>query len=305
MDAQMAGLGARLKHALLDLLWLPTRNTVRLLPAAFWEWRKKAASRLAAALAFYTVFSLAPTFIVALAIAGAALGEGVVRFQVLRGLHALLGEIPARFAMNVVDAAHGGLTGRWAITAVVTMLLGATVVFTELHEALNEVWNVRSRSGIRGFFYRRLMGFLMVVLVGIVLLASLIAETTFSTVRRAATGVVRAPMFWQVVHVAGAFVVMAVLFALVYKMLPDIYVAWQDVLPASAVTSVLFAIGRYFISLYLATTTLGSVYGAAGSFVIILLWIYYSAQIFLFGAQLSNMYANRFGSRAWSRPRNL
>lgn len=301
----MAGPGAKLQHALLDLLWLPTRNVVRLLPAAFWEWRKNAASRLAAALAFYTVFSLAPTLIIALAIAGAALGEGVARFQVLQGLHALLGEIPARFAMNVVDAAHSGLTGRWAATAVVTMLLGATVVFTELHEALNEVWSVRSRSGVRGFFYRRLMGFLMVLLVGVVLLASLIAETTFSTVRRAVTGVVRAPAFWQVVHVAGAFVVMAVLFALVYKMLPDIYVGWQDVLPASAVTSVLFAVGRYLISLYLANTTLSSVYGAAGSFVIILLWIYYSAQIFLFGAQLSCMYANRFGSRAWSRPRNL
>jgi membrane protein len=305
MDAHVAGPGAKLKHALLDLLWLPTRNVISLLPAAFWEWRKNAASRLAAALAFYTVFSLAPTLIIALAIAGAALGEGVVRLQVLQGLHALLGEIPARFAMNVVDAAAAGLTGRWAVTAVVTMLLGATVVFTELHEALNEVWNVQSRRGVRGFFYRRLMGFLMVLLVGVVLLASLAADTSFSAVRRVIGGMVGAPTLWQTLHVVGSFVIMTFLFALVYKLLPDIYVAWQDALPASAVTSVLFAVGRYLIGLYLANTTLGSVCWAAGSFVIILLWIYYSAQIFLFGAQLSCMYANRFGSRAWSRPRNL
>jgi len=305
MGEQMAGPGANLKHALLDLLWLPTRNTLRLLPAAFWEWRRNAASRLAAALAFYTVFSLAPTLIIALAIAGAALGEGVVRLQVLQGLYGVLGEIPARFAMNVVDAAAAGLTGRWAVTAVVTMLLGATVVFTELHEALNEVWNVQSRSGVRGFFYRRLMGFLMVLLVGVVLLASLAADTSFSAVRRMIGAMVGAPTLWETLHVVGAFVIMTFLFALVYKLLPDIYVAWQDVLPASAVTSVLFAVGRYLISLYLANTSLSSVYGAAGSFVIILLWIYYSAQIFLFGAQLSHMYANRFGSRAWSRPRNL
>ena len=303
--AEMAAPGTRPKQAFSDLLWLPIRNVVRLLPAAFWEWRKKAASRLAAALAFYTVFSLAPTFIIALAIAGAVLGEGVVRFRVLRGLDILVGEIPARFALNVVDAAAGGLTGGWAVTAMVTMLLGATVVFTELHEALNEVWNVRSRSGVRGFFYRRLIGFLMVLLVGFVLLASLIADTAFSTVRRMIGGVVGAPSLWELLYGVGAFVIMTFLFALVYKLVPDIYVAWQDVLPASAVTSVLFALGRYLISLYLANTTLSSVYGAAGSFVIILLWIYYSAQIFLFGAQLSHMYANRFGSRAWSRPRNL
>jgi len=206
--------------------------------------------------------------------------------------------------MNVVDAA-ADLTGRWAVTGVVTMLLGATVVFTEPHEALNEVWNIQSRRGVRGFFYRRLMGFLMVLLVGVVLLASLAADTSFSAVRRVIGGMVRAPTLWQTLHVVGSFVIMTFLFAFVYKLLPDIYVAWQDALPASAVTSVLFAVGRYLIGLYLANTTLGSVHWVAGSFVIILLWTCYSAQIFLFGAQLSCMYANRFGSRAWSRPRNL
>jgi membrane protein len=287
-----------MKQALFDLLLHPAGNVLRLLPATFLTWRRNAASRLAAALAFYTVFSLAPTFIIALAIAGAVLGEGPVRSQVLSSLEDLLGATPALFALSVVDSAQRGLTGRWAAVAIVTMLAGATVVFAELHEALNRLWEVKSRKGVRGFFYRRLVGFLVVLVIGVVLLATLIAGTALSALGRVVGNVVGDPTsLWQFLHAVGAFVLTALLFAVMYKALPDTKIAWGDVVPASIVTSLLFAVGRFLIGLYLSNTSLSSVYGAAGSFVIILLWIYYSAQIFLFGAQLSHDYAARFGSR--------
>lgn len=287
-----------MKQLFFDLLWRPARNVVQLLPVAFETWRENAASRLAAALAFYTVFSLAPTIIIALAIAGAVLGEGHVRSQVLAGLEGLLGTTPAFFALSVVDSAQRGLTGRWAAVAVLTLLAGATVVFSELHDALNRLWEVESRTGIRGFFYRRLVGFLMVLVIGLLLLASLIAGTVLSAVERVVGDVVGNPTsLWRILNSMGAFVLSALLFAAMYKVLPDLKIAWSDVAPASIVTSFLFAVGRFLIGLYLSNTSLSSVYGAAGSFVIILLWIYYSAQIFLFGAHLSHAYATRFGSR--------
>ncbi|MDA1314677.1 MAG: YihY/virulence factor BrkB family protein [Acidobacteria bacterium] len=287
-----------MKQLFFDLLWRPARNVVQLLPVAFATWRENAASRLAAALAFYTVFSLAPTIIIALAIAGAVLGEGHVRSQVLAGLEGLLGTTPAFFALSVVDSAQRGLTGRWAAVAVLTLLAGATVVFSELHAALNRLWEVESRTGIRGFFYRRLVGFLMVLVIGLLLLASLIAGTVLSAVERVVGAVVGNPTsLWRILNSMGAVVLSALLFAAMYKVLPDVKIEWSDVAPASIVTSFLFAVGRFLIGLYLSNTSLSSVYGAAGSFVIILLWIYYSAQIFLFGAQLSYVYTTRFGSR--------
>ena len=287
-----------MKRAVRNLLWLPATNVVRLLPDTFWEWRRNAASRLAAALAFYTVFSLAPTLIIALAIAGAVLGEGQVHSQVLTGLESVLGTTPALFVLGVADAAQRGLTGPWALTAAGAMLFGATVVFAELHQALNEVWEVESRRGVKGFFYRRLVGFLMVLIAGLLLLASLIAEAALSAMGRVFEELVGSSTeLWQAVHFLTTLLLVTFLFALMYRLLPDTHVAWRDVLPASIVTSLLFAVGKFLIGLYLANTMLSSVYGAAGSFVIILLWIYYSAQIFLFGAQLSHTYATRFGSR--------
>ncbi len=291
-------LSRRMKQLFIELLWRPAKSVVQLLPAAFWTWRESAADRLAAALAFYTVFSLAPTFIIALAIAGAVLGEGHVRSQVLAGLEGLLGTTPAFFALSVVDSAQRGLTGRWAALAVLTMLVGATVVFSELHAALNELWKVESRPGLRGFFYSRMVGFVMVMVIGFVLLASLTAGAVLAAAGRVVGDIFGNPTnLLRILNSAGAFVLTAVLFAVIYKTLPDTKITWTDVVPASIVTSLLFAAGRFLIGLYLANTSLSSVYGAAGSFVIILLWIYYSAQILLFGAQLSYAYATRFGSR--------
>jgi membrane protein len=157
---------------------------------------------------------------------------------------------------------------------------------------------VESRPGLRGFFYRRLVGFVMVMVIGLVLLASLTAGAVLSAAGRVVGDVFGNPTnLLRILNSAGAFVLTAVLFAVIYKTLPDTKIAWSDVVPASIVTSLLFAAGRFLIGLYLSNTSLSSVYGAAGSFVIILLWIYYSAQILLFGAQLSHVYAARFGSR--------
>ena len=273
-----------------------------LLKETFSEWSKDKASRLSAALAYYTVFSLAPLLIIVIAIAGAVFGEEAARGEIVGQIQGLVGKDGAEFIETAIENANQPATGRFAsIISVVVLLFGASGVFAELQDALNTVWEVQAKPerGLINVIRNRFLSFTMVLGVGFLLLVSLVASAAL-----AATvnffGHLLPPgldFVWQLVNFIFAFVVSTVLFGLIYKTLPDVKIGWSDVWIGAAITSALFSIGRYVLGQYLGNSSFGSTYGAAGSLVVVLAWVYYAAQILFFGAEFTQVYARKYGSQ--------
>ncbi len=261
--------------------------------------------RLGAALAFYTLLSLAPLLVVVVAIAGWAFGREAAVGQVLWQIQDLVGYEGSQAVRALLTEAHKSNSGALAaVLGILTLFFGASAVVAELRDALNTIWNVPARTsrGIMGSVLAvlkdRTLAFAMVLGVGFLLLVSLAINAAL-----AALGAYFQQFLptqeWvlQLANLVISFVVITLLFGLIYKVLPDIYIAWTDVALGSAITSLLFSIGKTLIGLYLGKASLMSTYGAAGSLVVLLLWVYYSAQIFFLGAEFTRTYAERYGSR--------
>jgi membrane protein len=267
------------------------------------EWQQDKASRLAAALAYYAIFSLTPLIIIIIAIAGSLFGEAAARGQIITQIEGAVGKEGAAFIQTLLqNTGHGGAgTGIAAsILGIVVLLFGATGLFVELQDALNTVWNVAAKPnlGVKDFIRKRLLSFLTIFSIGFLLLVSLVVSTVLSAVSHFTnTTLFEFDIFWQIVNSVIAFGAIVVLFATIYKLLPDVKITWSDVWIGSVITSFLFMIGRALLGLYLGKTAFGSTYGAAGSLIIVLVWFYYSAQILFFGAELTQVYARRHGSR--------
>ncbi|WP_009634039.1 YihY/virulence factor BrkB family protein [Synechocystis sp. PCC 7509] len=266
------------------------------------EWNKDKASRLAAALAYYTVFSLSPLLIIAIAIAGAIFGEEAARGEIVGQIQGLVGKDGAEFIQTAIESAakpqEGG--GLASAISVVVLLFGASGVFSQLQDALNTIWEVQPdpKAGAGGFIRARFLAFSMVLGIGFLLLVSLLLSAALSGVIGYLGHLF--PVISSLLQVANfvlGFIVTTVLFGLIYKFLPDVKIKWNDVLIGAAITSLLFSIGRYGLGLYLGNSSFGSTYGAAGSLVIILAWVYYAAQILFFGAEFTQVYARRYGSQ--------
>ncbi|PSB27340.1 YihY/virulence factor BrkB family protein [Chlorogloea sp. CCALA 695] len=266
------------------------------------EWNKDKASRLAAALAYYTVFSLSPLLIIAIAIAGAIFGEEAARGEIVGQIQGLVGKDGAEFIQTAIESAakptEGG--GFASAISVVVLLFGASGVFSQLQDALNTIWEVQPdpKAGAGGFIRARFLAFSMVLGIGFLLLVSLLLSAGLSGVIGYLGHLF--PVLASLLQVANfvlGFIVTTVLFGLIYKFLPDVKITWSDVLIGAAMTSLLFSIGRYGLGLYLGNSSFGSTYGAAGSLVIILAWVYYAAQILFFGAEFTQVYARRYGSQ--------
>ncbi len=266
------------------------------------EWNKDKASRLAAALAYYTVFSLSPLLIIAIAIAGAIFGEEAARGEIVGQIQGLVGKDGAEFIQTAIESAakptEGG--GFASAISVVVLLFGASGVFSQLQDALNTIWEVQPdpKAGAGGFIRARFLAFSMVLGIGFLLLVSLLLSAALSGVIGYLGHLF--PVIASLLQVANfvlGFIVTTVLFGLIYKFLPDVKIKWNDVLIGAAITSMLFSIGRYFLGLYLGNSSFGSTYGAAGSLVIILAWVYYAAQILFFGAEFTQVYARKYGSQ--------
>lgn len=275
----------------------------RLLKEAFTEWNKDKASRLAASLAYYTVFSLAPLLVIVIAIAGAVFGEEAARGQLVEQIQGLLGREGAEFVETAINNANqpGENTGSIAsLISIAILLFGASGVFSQLQDALNTIWEVTERpnSSVLEMVRKRVLSFGMVLGIGFLLLVSLVISAVLAALSNYLNGLL--PGFdglWQLVNFAIGFGVTALLFAMIYKFLPDVKITWGDVAIGAVLTSLLFSIGRYLIGLYLGNSSFASAYGAAGSVIIILAWVYYSAQILFFGAELTQVYARRYGSK--------
>lgn len=265
------------------------------------EWFAQRCSRKGAALAFYTLFSLTPIFVLMIAIAGAVFGKQAAQGVLFDQLKHLVGAQSAQAIQALVIGAHEAASGRLA-TMVATLLLwvGATTVFAELKESLDDIWHVsNSRTGIASAILTRLLSFLLVLVLGGLLLVTLVISAALALLERFLGGVWTEFAFvFSVLSSFSLFVVIASLFAVIYKMLPQVRLTWRDVWIGALGTAGLFICGKQLIGLYLTNSAMADSYGAAGSLVALLLWVYYSAQIFFFGAQFTRQYALWLGSHA-------
>jgi membrane protein len=271
----------------------------------FREWREDGANRLAAALAYYTTFSLAPLLVLIIAIAGLAGGREAAQTQTMAQVEDLLGFEGREFVEGMIESASQPETGLTAtFLGAVTLLFGALGVFGELQNSLNTIWEVKPKpakgwmDGVKRFVLRRLLSFTMVLGIGFLLLASLVVSAAVSTFGEYIGSHWPLADFWlALINFIVSFIVITFLFAMIFKFLPEIKIAWKDVWLGAAVTSALFSLGKFLIGLYLGRSEVGTTFGAAGSLAILLIWIYYSAQILFFGAEFTQVYANRYGSR--------
>jgi membrane protein len=275
----------------------------QLLKDAVEGWQRDNASLLAAAVAFYTIFSLAPVLVIALAVAGAVIGEGAARTELAGQLHSLMGPRASAFILLVLDGmkSDGGIGV--TIVGTATAFLGATAAFSALQIGLNTVWKAPPTEtswiqDIMDVLFSRLLSFVMVVAVGLLLLLSLALSTALSAVDEFMPQFLSMPPFLlDLANHAVSWVLITLLFAAIYKLLPDVSISWKDVWVGAAITGLLFILGTIPMGYYLGRTTLRSAFGAAASLVAILMWVYYSTQIFFFGAEIARAYSRRYGSR--------
>lgn len=278
----------------------------RLMKDAASDWSRDRAPRLGAALAYYTVFSLVPFLVVVIAVIGLVFGEVAAQSAILSQIAELVGEQTAAAIKDMIQRANQPSTGLFATAvAVATLLIGASGVFGQLQDALNTVWGVEPKEGrgVWGFIKDRFLSFVAVLGTGFLLLVSLILSSALAAFGKWFGGLLPLPeAVLQLMNFALSFLVVTGLFALIFKLLPDAKVAWRDVWIGAALTSALFTIGKFALGVYLGKSNVASAYGATGSLVLVLLWVYYSAQILLYGAEFTQVYANRVGERIVPTP---
>lgn len=279
---------------------------LKLLKDSAEAWSDDKCSRLAAALSYYTIFSIAPLVVLAIAVAGMVFGQEAASNRLFYEIRGLVGDQGAEAIQAMVTAVHkegGGVVA--TVVGLGTLLLGASGAFAQLQDALNTIWQVQPKpgQGVKAFLRHRLLSFSMVLVIGFMLLVTLVISAALSGLSGWLDGFLPfPPALLQALNFAISFGATSLLFTLIYKVLPDVTVKWRDVWIGGAVTALLFSLGRYGIGLYLGRASVGSAYGAAGSLVIILLWIYYSTQILFFGAEFTKVYANAYGSHIVPSP---
>ena len=276
-------------------LWLLTRD-------AFFQWIDDNPFQMGAALAYYTLFSIAPLLLIAIGVAGSVFGREASQVQIIDAIQDIVGFHSARAILAMIEsAAQRPDSGFFASAAgMILLLLGAAGVIGQLQDSLNAIWRVASKTGrgVMGFVQDRLVSYSMVLGVGFLLVVSLVVSAVLTAVSGIVDGFL--PIDAVTAHILGlivSVVFIAMLFAVIYKFVPDVRIAWSDVWIGAATASLLFSAGKFFIGFYLGHSMVTSIYGAAGSLVTLLLWVYYSSLMFFFGAELTQVYATRYGSK--------
>ena len=281
--------------------WFQPRAWWALLKETFTQWGDDRVPRLGAALAYYTVFSIVPLLVIIIAMVGLVFGQEAAQSYILEQIKGLVGEQSAEAIKEMIERANKPSQGMLAtVIAIATLLLGASGLFGQLQDALNTIWGVEAKQGrgIWGIIKDRFLSFMAVLGTGFLLLVSLVLSAVLSAMGKLFEAWLPGPeIILQILNFAVSFAVITGLFAMMFKILPDANIAWRDVGVGAAMTALLFTIGKFLIGLYLGKSDVGSAYGAAGSLVILLVWVYYSTQILLFGAEFTQVYATRYGSR--------
>lgn len=280
-------------------------NLSNILKLTHQGWKADNASRLSAALAYYTIFSLAPLLVIIIALTGLFWQREVIESQIMGQVEGLVGAEGRTFISDLLSSAGRPAAGITAtIIGIITLLFGALGVFNELHNSLNEIWDVEVEEtkgfveAIKKVVFSRLLSFTMILGIGFLLLVSLVISAGLSAVQETIGNAIPvSEILLQIVNLIISVGVITVLFALMFKFLPDADVAWRDVWLGAFVTALLFSLGKFLIGLYLGNSAVASSFGAAGSLVLLLVWMYYSAQILFFGAEFTQVYANNYGSK--------
>lgn len=277
-----------------------------LIKETFSEWSEDKASRLAAALSYYTIFSIAPLLIIAIGVAGLVFGHEAAMNEVVGQIRGMVGDDGAQVIQTVLQNASKTTSGIIAtVVGAVTLLIGASGAFGQLQDSLNTIWEVKPKKGrgVKGLMRDRFLSFSMVLFIGFLLLASLLLTAVLAGIGKYLSDLLpMSSVVLQAMNFGVSLTVTAFLFALIFKVLPDAIVRWRDVWVGALVTALLFSLGRFLIGLYLGRASIGSAYGAAGSLVVLLFWVYYSAQILFLGAEFTQVYAKRFGMEIVPKP---
>lgn len=271
-----------------------------LLKDAFIAWDEDKAWRIGAALAYFTIFSLAPFLIIITSITSFIFGEQAVQGRVFEEIRGLIGESGAQAVQTMLRNAYTSESSTTAtILGVVMLLFGSTAVFVQLRDSLNAIWQIAEKpvNTLKGFVKARLIAFTLILGIGFLLLVSLVISTLLSVFSEYLGSI----FSWlneitRIVDFLVSFGFITVLFALIFKILPNARIKWKDIWVGSAFISFMFTIGKMGIGFYLGSSAIASTFGAASSLAVVLLWVFYSAQIFLFGAEFTKIFANRFGS---------
>ncbi|HEU4921625.1 MAG TPA: YihY/virulence factor BrkB family protein [Burkholderiales bacterium] len=279
---------------------IPAKQFLRLLKKAANSWVADYAPSMGAALSYYTLFSIAPLLLIVIAVAGLVFGDEAARGEIFGQLVGLIGEEGAKGVEGLVQAADEPKEGMLStVIGVVVLIIGATTVFGELQNALDRIWRAPAReqsSGWWNLLRTRLLSFGMILAIAFLLMVSLVLSAAVSAIGKwfGSGG-------WEavahVLEIVLSFGLMTVLFALIYKFIPRVHIAWHDVWIGAAFTAVLLAVGKFLIGFYIGKGSVASAFGAAGSLVVVIVWVYYAAQIFLLGAEFTWVFAHEHGSR--------
>ncbi|MVN22673.1 YihY/virulence factor BrkB family protein [Mucilaginibacter arboris] len=272
------------------------KNGFTLLKGAFNGFLDDKALKLSASLAYYTVFSLAPLLLLMISLAGAFFGNDAINNKVFEEINGLVGNQAAKQIQDMIKSVSlSGKTTSAVIIGGITLLLGATSVFSEIQDSINMIWKVKAKPkrGWLKLVQDRLLSSSLIVALGFLLIVSLVINgmvlALSDILKRFLPDIT--VIFVNILNVAVSFIVISVLFGVIFKVLPDVKIRWKDVRSGALFTAVLFMIGRFAIGLYITTTGTGSTYGAAGSLIVILVWVYYTAAILYFGAEFTQVYA--------------
>jgi membrane protein len=295
--------GQRFAYALKYLKRIDWAEIKALLLASFDQWNKQNATRLAGSLAFYSLLSLAPLLLVLVSIVGLALGHSAAETSVISQVTNLVGPAAGNAMAAFIKGSKSTSGGVIAtLFGLVTLLFSASGVVIELRSALNVIWEVpeKETSGfamVTSFIRQRLFSFAMVLGVGFLLIISLFISTWIAALAALSASIVPAEdVLLHIVNMVLSFLIISVLFAAIYKVMPDVRLEWHDVLLGGAVTSALFTLGKFVLGVYLGRASYSSMYGAAASIVVLIAWVYYSAQIFFLGAEFTRQFAIRHGT---------
>ncbi len=272
-----------------------------LLKETYAKWSDHQAPRLGASVAFYSILSFAPLLVLLTGVIALVFGHESAQGALVNEARQVIGSKGADAVQAMLKSAQKPASGLFAsVAAFITLLFGASGVFTELQDALNIMWDAQTKaaSGFVGMIKQRVFSFGMVLSVGFLLLVSLLLSSGLAYVGHSFGQLIPLPpVVLHAINFVGSFVVIGALFALMFKYMPDVKISWKDVVIGALGTAFLFVIGKLLLALYLAKASVGSTYGAAGSLVAVVVWIYYSAQIFFFGAEFTHVYAEAHGKK--------
>jgi membrane protein len=280
--------------------FMNAKSAVGIVKGSFKEFNEDNVLRLSAALAYYSIFSIGPLLAIVIGVAGLAFGHDAARHQIHDSLKGMLGENSAQTIDSMIAARSRGTSVITTIIGIIALLFGAAGVFGQLQDSLNTIWEVKSKpgAGIWDMLRKRFLSFSMVLGVGFLLLISLALSAALAALSHSLNNMI--PMGDVVGHVIDfvvSFGVITLLFAMMFKYLPDVKIPWSKVWMGAIVTALLFTLGKFLLGLYLGRQSTSSAYGAAGSVIVILMWVYYASVILLYGAEFTQVYARQTGAK--------